>query len=203
MGNLVFCCFRIILHKIALHLHKALFCLSIFSKISTFGTNIVVDRQRRNKCYVFSRICLPIASCCTGPWRAPPPPPRAGPKPSLYPLNLFNLDLTHQTFKPDIVTIGKAGGWHSTEMPSCYRPRSGEGNVFTHVCLSTGVGCGVVWGWGVEGVCPDRDVCLGGVHPPPPPPRWPLPRSVSILLECILVYIVITQNVYVRYCLLQ
>ena len=34
----------------------------------------------------------------------------------------------------------QAEGWHSTEMPSCYRPQTkfGQGNVFTPVCLSTG-----------------------------------------------------------------
>ena len=39
-------------------------------------------------------------------------------------------------------TVGKVGGWYSTEMFSCYRPptKFREGNVFTPVCLFTG-GC--------------------------------------------------------------
>ena len=58
----------------------------------------------------------------------------------------------------------------------CYCPqRSCEGYVFTGVCLSMG-GC--------------LPQCMVGYTPPPGsrhPPRWPLLRTVRILLECILV----------------
>ena len=67
----------------------------------------------------------------------------------------------------------------------------GEGNVFTGVSLFTWGGGrwryrgGVVWG-----VYPDGGVCPGGVWQTPPRPlntQTPLPRSVRILLEYILV----------------
>ena len=65
----------------------------------------------------------------------------------------------------------------------------GEDNVFTHVCHSVhsrgGGEClyrGMVY---PEGVAAQGDVFCR--QPAPPVPRWPLPRSVRILLECILV----------------
>ena len=51
----------------------------------------------------------------TSPYKDTLSPPRTGPAPAVQgPLDMF----THVHYVAR--TIGKAGGWHSTGMPSCY-----------------------------------------------------------------------------------
>ena len=69
--------------------------------------------------------------------------------------------------------VGKAGGWQSIEMPSCYRPQRscGQGYVFTRVCDSVNRGRRV---WGRP---PGADIPRSRHPPGADPPEQTPPQS--------------------------
>ena len=133
-----------------------------------------------------------VVSVCKRGWGSLPPlytvpahPLCTGPNPKTS-LNLFNLDLTmhSHTHSPDMFKTcsrwstdnRKKGGWHSTEMPSCYRPHRSWGMVIFSKRVSRILFTGRGWYRQVPPgrYPPDRYTPLGRY----PPDRYPSPRRV-------------------------